>query len=182
MDPVKPLSIVKKRAKSVSSVVKTKKRNNQQPRGSRAREGKQLKLKQQSRAKDGKQLKLKQQAKRRRSFDSGGSYKIKLNRKKVDGVGNEPEQKKWVVHSLSYCGYCTDAKKLLTEKFGPDSFISIDWTETSPSEKEKEDVLNKIDNYQYFPKIFRPDDTFLGGYDELVKELNRKGSHPHLKN
>lgn len=172
MDLVKASSIVKKKRAVLSSVVKTKKRNNQQPRGSRARDGKQLKLKQQSRAKDGKQLKLKQQAKRRRSLDSGGSYKIKINRKKVDGVGNEQEQKKWVIHSLSTCGYCHDAKKLLTEKFGPDSFISIDWTQTSPSEKEKEDVLKKIDNYQYFPKIFRPNGTFLGGYDNLITELN----------
>ena len=174
MDPVKPLSIVKKRAKSVSPVGKTKKRNNQQPRGSRAKDVKQLKLKQQSRAKDVKQLKLKQQhGKRRRSLDSGGSYKIKINRKKVDGIGEKQEQqKKWVIHSLSTCGYCHDAKKLLTEKFGPDSFISIDWTETSPSDKEKQDVLNKINNYQYFPKIFRPNGTFLKGYDELVKELN----------
>lgn len=172
MDPVKPLSIVKKkRAKSVSPVLQTKNRSKtkNQP---RAKDGKPLKLKPQSRAKDRKPLKLKQQAKRRRSFDSGGSYKIKINRNKVDGVGNDQEQKKWVIHSLSTCGYCNDAKKLLTEKFGPDSFISIDWTKTSPSEKEKQDVLNKIDNYQYFPKIFRPNGTFLKGYDELVNELN----------
>ena len=168
MDPVKPLSIVKKRAKSLKVDGKNKSRVKSLDTKDKSKRQQQKSGRQSSKAKDGKK-----QPKRRRSFDSGGSYKIK-NRKKVDGLVEEPEQqKKWVIHSLSYCGYCTDAKKLLTEKFGQDSFVSIDWTNTSPSEKEKEDVLNKLNNYQYFPKIFRPNGTFLGGYDDLIKELKQ---------
>ncbi len=66
-----------------------------------------------------------------------------------------------LMYSSSYCPYCENAERLLSEKgFDVTEKILID---ESPKEREK---MMKITGKRTVPQIFI-DKTYIGGFDEL---------------
>jgi len=74
---------------------------------------------------------------------------------------------KWVIYTKDGCGYCKDAKKLLTKN-------KIEFTDIPVTSKNKDEIYSVIDNitdsYRYFPVIIH-NNEFIGGFTELKNIL-----------
>ncbi len=79
------------------------------------------------------------------------------------------------VYTMSYCPYCTSAKKLLATRGIPYEEILV------PEEDDATwDALLKKTGMRTMPQIFAPDGRLIGGYQQLVGE-DAKGGLASLK-
>ena len=86
--------------------------------------------------------------------------------KGVFGFGGDA----WVVYTLEGCPHCENAKALLDEK-------GLVYTEHTLKRGEKDTVIDKQlekamekvnrTDFKTFPRIFKPDGTFIGGNSDL---------------
>ena len=79
----------------------------------------------------------------------------------------EQHQGKFLVFTGRFCGYCTAAKRLLTQKQLP--FVEISFDENPP---ELRDEVVEATMHRTVPVIFDirgEDHIFIGGLDELSK-------------
>ena len=73
----------------------------------------------------------------------------------------------WYVFTMSGCGYCTKANKLLLEH--NQHFMTYEVTKYN--QKSVYDVIDSLtDKYRYFPVVFNKG-KFIGGYQELSNML-----------
>ena len=72
----------------------------------------------------------------------------------------------WFIVTMEGCGYCTEAKKILTSNGKKYRSIAL----TNKNKEEIWDVTDKIidEKYRYFPMIFHKG-KFVGGYGDLKK-------------
>lgn len=72
-----------------------------------------------------------------------------------------------LIYSKDFCGYCDRAKRLLEQKGikYEERKIGHGWT--------KEQLLEHVPTARTVPQIFL-DDTYVGGYDDLVKQFNQE--------
>lgn len=76
----------------------------------------------------------------------------------------------FILYTKKSCPYCYRAKELLEKKGEP--FREIEVTETN-----RKNIYKKIDKktkkYRFFPIIFNPEGTFIGGYSELKRTFGK---------
>ena len=76
--------------------------------------------------------------------------------------------KKVTVYTMSYCPYCENAKRLLTQ-----GAIPFDEVKVADDDEAEWARLEKLTGYKTMPQIFIGD-KFIGGFNELVK-LEKSG-------
>lgn len=72
----------------------------------------------------------------------------------------------YIVYGASYCGFCSDAIKLLHRKG-----IKFRYYEIDTQDDAMEEYKQKLPTARTVPQIFDDDGTHIGGYDDLVEHL-----------
>ncbi len=78
-----------------------------------------------------------------------------------------------IVYSTAYCGFCVQAKRLLSQLGIPYDDVMLD---NDPALRQK--LSQENSGYRTVPMIF-VEGKFIGGYNEL-SQLHRQGRLAHL--
>ena len=112
--------------------------------------------------------------KRKRRVD--GNYTIKKNNKSPSS-----DNQKWKLYSMEGCPYCKSAKELLQSKKIDFDYIVFEDLQPEEQKKVESDIdsqkLAKIDSaqeyqnykdnpFRTFPRIFKVNNEFIGGYND----------------
>ena len=84
------------------------------------------------------------------------------------------KQTEYVIYTITGCGYCNEAKKLLNEKGKSFKNIVVDENNEKQLEEIKKIMLKtEQPGYEYWPKIFQRR-KFIGGFTDLREKFDKE--------